>query len=53
MKQSGHVNPSEKHELDAPVTSNYGRTPPSKHGGMCRQHNNKTKTHVRMELLNL
>ena len=34
MKQSGHLNPSEDTGTGCPVTSNYGRTPPKKHGGV-------------------
>ena len=37
MKQSGHLNPSEGTRTGFPVTSKYGRTPPNKHGGVCRQ----------------
>ena len=37
MKQSGHLNPSEETGTGYPVTSEYGRTPPSKHGGVGRQ----------------
>ena len=37
MKQSGHLNPSEETGTGCPVTSNYRRTPPSKHGGVGRQ----------------
>ena len=37
MKQSGHLNPSEESGTRCPVTSKYGRTPPSKHGGVGRQ----------------
>ena len=37
MKQSGHLNPSEETVNGCPVTSKYGRTPPSKHGGVVRQ----------------
>ena len=37
MKQSGRLNPSEEHGTGCPVTSEYGRTPPSKHGGVGRQ----------------
>ena len=32
MKQSGHLNPSEETGTGCPVTSKYGRTPPSKQG---------------------
>ena len=38
MKQFGHLNPSEETETGCPVTSKYGRTPPNKHGGVDRQH---------------
>ena len=37
MKQSGHLNASEETGTRSHVTSNYGRTPPSKHGGVGRQ----------------
>ena len=37
MKQSGHLNRSEKTGTGCPVTSNYGRTPLNKHGGVGRQ----------------
>ena len=37
MKQSGHLNPSEKMGAGCPVASKYGRTTPSKHGGVGRQ----------------
>ena len=37
MKQSGHLNTSEESGTGCPVTSKYGRTPPSKHGGVGRQ----------------
>ena len=35
-KQSGH-NPSEETRTGCHITSNYGRTPPNKHGGVGRQ----------------
>ena len=37
MKQSVHLNPSEETRTGFPVTSNYGRAPPNKHGGVGRQ----------------
>ena len=37
MKQSGHLNPSEETGTGSPVTSKYGRTPPTKHGGVGQQ----------------
>ena len=37
MKQSGHLNPSEKTATGCPITSKYGRTPLNKHGGVGRQ----------------
>ena len=41
MKQSGYLNPSEETGTGCPVTSKYGRTPPSMHGGVGRQQHNK------------
>ena len=43
MKQSGHLNPSEKTGTGCPVTSNYGKTPPNKHGGEGPQQPNQNK----------
>ena len=37
MKQFGHLNPSEETGTGCSVTSTYGRTPSSKHGGVDRQ----------------
>ena len=37
MKQSGHLNPSEETGTGSTMTSKYGRTPPSKHGGVGKQ----------------
>ena len=37
MKQSGHLNPSEKTGTGCHVTSKYGRTPPNTHGSVGRQ----------------
>ena len=37
MKQSRHLNPSVEIGTGCPVTSKYGRTPPSKHGDVGRQ----------------
>ena len=37
MKQSGLLNPSEETVTGCPVTSKYGRTPPSRHGGVGKQ----------------
>ena len=37
MKQSGHLNPSVETGTGCPGTSKYGRTPPNKHEGVCRQ----------------
>ena len=37
MIQSEHLNSSEETGTGCPVTSKYGRTPASKHGGMGRQ----------------
>ena len=36
-QQSGHLNPSEETGTGFPVTSKYGRTPPSRHRGVGRQ----------------
>ena len=33
MKQSGHLNTSEETGTACPITSRYGRTPPTKHVG--------------------
>ena len=37
MKQSGHLNPSDETGTGCTDTSKYGRTPPTKHGGVGRQ----------------
>ena len=37
MKQSGHLNPSEETGTGCHIISNYGRTPPNKHGGVDQQ----------------
>ena len=37
MQQSGHLNPSEETGTGCPITSEYGRTTPNKHGGVGRQ----------------
>ena len=45
MKQSGHLNHSEKTGTGCPVTSKYGMTPPSKHVcGQQLQQNRRTFT---------
>ena len=41
MKQSGHLNPSEKTGTGCPVTSKYGRTLLNMYGGMGRQQQHK------------
>ena len=44
MKQSEHLNPSEETGTGCTFTSNYGRTPPNKHGGVGgQQHDYKRK----------
>ena len=40
MKQFIHLNPSEETGTRCPVTSEYGRTPPNKQGGVGRNNNN-------------
>ena len=42
MKQSGHLNHCEETGTGFPITSKYGGTPPSKHGGVGRQQQHTT-----------
>ena len=36
MQLAKHLNPIQETRSGCPVTSKYGRTPPNKHGSVCR-----------------